>query len=77
MKWGIEMKDSEPDKKWEFDPLANSYDQIVASGQGVHADYQRVLESVVQRARLYPGCRVLHIGTGTGNLARLLVLSRK
>ncbi len=60
-----------PDKTWEFDPIANRYDQAVATGQGVHVQYDQVLRGVVKRAALNPGCRVLDIGTGTGNLAQL------
>ena len=61
------MKNSENEKTWNFDNWANRYDQVVASdSQHYYAQYDQVLDKVVEMASLTPGNRVLDIGTGTG-----------
>jgi putative AdoMet-dependent methyltransferase len=57
------------DKRWDFDPIAERYDGVVARSDGVHARYEEVLDAVVARAAVGQGDRVLDLGTGTGALA--------
>ena len=64
------MENSENEKTWNFDSWAERYDRVVASdSEQYYAQYDKVLDSVVELANLASGKRVLDIGTGTGNLA--------
>jgi len=64
------MKPQEDEKTWNFDSWANRYDEIVAAdSQYYFAQYDAVLDTVVEMAHPASGKRVLDIGTGTGNLA--------
>lgn len=56
----------------EFDDWAESYDQdVLADSAFPFTGYARVLESVLTLAQTEPGMRVLDLGTGTANLAKL------
>lgn len=57
-----------------FDSWAPTYDDTVYARTPADGfeDYQEVLERVVQLAGAAPGSAVLDVGTGTGNLARVL-----
>lgn len=63
------MKMRENEKTWNFDNWADRYDKAVAADSQLYAQYDRVLDMVVEIANVSPGKRVLDIGTGTGNLA--------
>ena len=64
------MERQEGEKTWDFDHWANRYDEVVATDcQHYYAQYDAVLDTVVEMARPASGERVLDIGTGTGNLA--------
>jgi len=65
----MSLDESNNSRRWDFDPLARGYDRTVAEAAGVHARYDKVLDTVADRAEITPGDRVLDIGTGTGNLA--------
>ena len=56
---------------WNFDKKAARYDEIVEGEHPLYARYREVLDALVEKADIAPGTRVLHIGTGTGNLAQL------
>jgi len=60
-----------PEKTWDFEGLAEHYDQVVSKGSDLYERYWEVLAEVANRARAAPGKLVLDIGTGTGNLALL------
>ncbi len=55
--------------KWDFNRLASTHDEQVASHSGEYADYDKALDLVVQWVDPIPGELGLDIGTGTGNLA--------
>lgn len=57
-----------------FDQWAPSYDDTVFRSEPADGfeDYARVLERVVELSGAGPGRAVLDVGSGTGNLARLL-----
>ncbi len=61
----------ELEKTWNFDEndWVDRYDKVVADETGMYERYSEVLDTVLQRARVGGGMRVLDIGTGTGNLA--------
>ena len=64
------MERQEGERTWDFDDWANRYDEVVATdSQHYYAQYDAVLDTVVEIAHLASGERVLDIGTGTGNLA--------
>lgn len=58
-----------------FDSWAPTYDETVyaATPADGFEDYQQVLERVAHLAGAGPGRTVLDVGTGTGNLARVLL----
>ncbi len=57
-----------------FDDWARDYDRMVESATGFpFVGYRRLLDAVIEAAALRPGMCVLDVGTGTGNLAALLV----
>ncbi len=59
--------------RFNHDPEAAAYDQDVANEQDpVRTGYQAVLEWVIRSAQISPTASVLDLGTGTGNLARLI-----
>ena len=60
---------TEEDKTWDFEHLADRYDKLVAGDQPLYARYDEVLDAVVAKAKVSAGMRVLDIGAGTGNLA--------
>lgn len=58
----------------QFDAWAERYDQDVTRDDAFpFAGYERVLATILEQARVSPGMRVLDLGIGTGNLARLFV----
>ncbi len=57
----------------EFDEWAESYDASVSADQFPFYAYKKVLTRTAKLARAQAGMSVLDLGTGTGNLARLLV----
>jgi putative AdoMet-dependent methyltransferase len=58
-----------PFTTWDFDPVADGYDELVTSGGPLYARYDDVLDAVARLAAPAPARRILDIGTGTGNLA--------
>jgi len=56
-------------KTWNFDEMAERYDEMTASSSTYYARYDDVLDAVVEVAMVSPGKRVLDLGVGTGNLA--------
>jgi putative AdoMet-dependent methyltransferase len=57
-----------------FDDWAGHYDESVRSSGGFpFGGYEAVLEQVVTLAAAEPGCQVLDLGIGTGNLAKHFV----
>jgi putative AdoMet-dependent methyltransferase len=63
----------EQEKTWDFDQWAGNYDGWVASDDPVYARYGTVLARVIDLSGASKGKRILDIGTGTGNLAGLLL----
>ena len=58
------VENSENEKTWNFDSWAERYDRVVASdSEQYYAQYDKVLDSVVELANLASGKRVLDIGT--------------
>ena len=63
--------------RWDFDQQATSYDRVTGQRQGgsdhynPHENYQQVLEFVARQVENH--CRIADLGTGTGNLAQLLL----
>lgn len=58
----------------DFDNWASTYDQSVLDERHFpFIGYRQALEAVVKWAEPQPGMRVLDIGTGTANLARMFV----
>jgi putative AdoMet-dependent methyltransferase len=56
--------------KFNHDSDVASYDQEVqAEASPIRACYRQVLQWVIQSADIHPGCRVLDLGVGTGNLS--------
>jgi len=55
--------------RWDFDPQAARYDEIVSGESFLYARYDKVLDAVAGVASVAKGERVLDIGVGTGNLA--------
>jgi putative AdoMet-dependent methyltransferase len=55
----------------EFDRWAETYDLDVLEDAFPFAGYARALATTLSLAEVQPGMRVLDVGTGTGNLARL------
>jgi putative AdoMet-dependent methyltransferase len=56
----------------DFDDWSASYDQSVTGDQAFpFTGYEQVLKTVLWRSNPLPGCSVLDLGTGTGNLAQL------
>ncbi len=65
-----------PDKNWDFDRWASTYDEVVGSAapdDWMYGRYGQLLDLVVRRANLSPGQAALDVGTGTGNLAARLL----
>lgn len=56
-----------------FDQWAAEYDQAVRGASFPFAGYNDLLRAVVRAAAVKPGMRVLDVGVGTGNLAKLFV----
>jgi ubiquinone/menaquinone biosynthesis C-methylase UbiE len=58
-----------------FDQWAPTYDQTVYQAEPADGfeSYQAVLERVAELAGAGPGVKVLDVGTGTGNLAQVLL----
>jgi len=57
-----------------FDEWAESYDDAVQTDAGFpFAGYDQVLDEIFRLSGAKPGMRVLDLGTGTGNLAALIV----
>jgi putative AdoMet-dependent methyltransferase len=61
------------EKTWDFDQWAEDYDGWVSSEDPIYARYDVVLGRVVELSGAATGKRILEIGTGTGNLAGLLL----
>jgi putative AdoMet-dependent methyltransferase len=59
--------------KWDFNQLASSHDERVASHSGNFMDYDNALDLIVRWVSPIPGEKGLDIGTGTGNLAGRLI----
>ncbi len=57
----------------DFDEWAETYDDSVAAEEFLFVGYQQALAKTVELAQAQPGMSVLDLGTGTGNLAALLV----
>jgi putative AdoMet-dependent methyltransferase len=58
---------------FNHDAEAADYDQVVLNEDDpIRAKYLEVLAWVVQRAQIGPTSRVLELGSGTGNLSRLI-----
>jgi len=57
------------DMTWNFNGIANRYDEMVSSDSLLYANYDDVLDTVIKTANPQYGHIVLDIGTGTGNLA--------
>jgi cyclopropane fatty-acyl-phospholipid synthase-like methyltransferase len=57
----------------DFDEWADTYDSSVSAEEFLFIGYKDVLNRVVEQAGVQPGGKVLDLGTGTGNLATLLV----
>jgi putative AdoMet-dependent methyltransferase len=55
--------------KWDFNRLASTHDEQVASHSGHFADYDEALDSIVRLIAPTHGEHGLDIGAGTGNLA--------
>ncbi|MPW39228.1 methyltransferase domain-containing protein [Thermococcus sp. 101 C5] len=58
--------------KWDFDSWARNYDEDVGREDWIHADYERVLKLVAEKAT----GTVVDIGCGTGNILRFLRCER-
>ena len=59
------MECQEGEKAWDFDSWADRYDQAVATdSQHYFAQYDAVLDAVVELAQPSSGERVLDVGTG-------------
>ncbi|MFS0840906.1 methyltransferase domain-containing protein [Paenibacillus sp. 1P03SA] len=59
--------------RWNFDELASSHDKRVWSGDSAYPGYREALERTVEEINPVPGETGLDLGTGTGNLAGLLM----
>jgi putative AdoMet-dependent methyltransferase len=58
---------------FNHDTEAAHYDQdVLNEGDPIRSGYPRVLAWVVQQAQIAPTSRVLELGSGTGNLSRLI-----
>jgi putative AdoMet-dependent methyltransferase len=57
----------------DFDEWANSYDEDVVEDQFPFLGYHQVLQDVLRIAEVNERMRVLDLGTGTGNLAKLFL----
>lgn len=67
------VPEPDPYPSSEFDDWASEYDDDV-SGEGFpFTGYRRVLAEVVRQAEVKPGMAVLDLGTGTGNLAEMVL----
>ena len=58
--------------EWDFDGWAKTYDEDVGADDWIHADYERVLKLVAEKAT----GTVVDIGCGTGNILRFLKCER-
>lgn len=65
------MTENSGQSEWTFDRWADTYDQDVESGGECFQRYDEILATVVQVAKIRSDSKVLDIGVGTGNLARL------
>ncbi len=66
------MFPNDPFPASDFDSWAETYDQSIRESPVFPFDgYEKVLETILQRANPEPGQSVLDLGTGTGNLALL------
>lgn len=61
--------------KWNYDRRADIHDQYVLSDSPEYKDYEKALAETVQWVAPIHGEKGLDIGTGTGNLARMLMAS--
>jgi putative AdoMet-dependent methyltransferase len=65
------MLPNDPFPASEFDEWAETYDNSVSVDQFPFYGYPDLLAKIVALAEPIPGCSVLDLGTGTGNLAQL------
>ncbi|MBW7477648.1 MerR family transcriptional regulator [Paenibacillus oenotherae] len=59
--------------KWDFDELAETHDRRVTGNSGMYMDYEHALDEIVNWISPAQGEEGLDIGTGTGNLAGMLI----
>ena len=71
------MRSNPPNRKALFDRWSAYYDLSVDEGGFPFIGYREVLYSLVEMADFRDGQRVLDLGVGTGNLSKVLPVSRE